>query len=249
MSAASTYFVSGASRSLGLGYVRTLLESSPDVRVVAGVRNPSNASQLDALAALPANQGRVHIVAFDVDSEDSVKQAAEKLKSDPFLPNGALDAVIVNAGVFVGGFNPPSAFSVEDYRANFRTNVEGAIFTAQYLLPLLRKGRAKQVFFISSIVGSLAGPVSQSPGGVAYAMSKVALNMYGVKLGRELGPESFTVVLLHPGYVQTDMNAFNKGGDITTEEAVSKATKYVFLAATPEWNCRFVDYEGKPMDW
>lgn len=64
-------------------------------------------------------------------------------------------------------------------------------------------------------------------------MSKVALNMYGVKLGRELAPvrpralhpswyrcpltstfpigqESFTVVLVHPGYVQTDMVRFSK---------------------------------------
>lgn len=102
----------GASRSLGLGYVEKLLASSSSVKVVAGARNPSNAAQLDALASKPENKGRVLVVAFDVDSEDSVRSAAEKLKTDPFLDGGALDAVVVNAGVFVGGHKPPSEMCV-----------------------------------------------------------------------------------------------------------------------------------------
>lgn len=52
------------------------------------------------------------VVAFDVDSEESVKAAAEKLKNDPFLEGGVLDAVVVNAGVFVGGHKPPSEMCV-----------------------------------------------------------------------------------------------------------------------------------------
>ena len=64
--------------------------------------------------------------------------------------------------------------------------------------------------------------------------------MYGVKLARELGDKGYTVLLIHPGYVKTDMvrvhlcrlfcvqlltvvlpqNNFDGGGDITTEEAV-----------------------------
>lgn len=72
------------------------------------MRNPSNASQLDALASKPENKGRVLVVPFDVDSEESVKAAAAKLKTDSFLEGGALDAVVVNAGVFVGGHKPPS---------------------------------------------------------------------------------------------------------------------------------------------
>lgn len=29
--------------------------------------------------------------------------------------------------------------------------------------------------------------------------------MYGVKLARELGDKGYTVLLIHPGYVKTDM--------------------------------------------
>ncbi|BGP33587.1 hypothetical protein JCM10296v2_005391 [Rhodotorula toruloides] len=244
-----TYFVSGASRSLGLGYVEKLLASSPSVKVVAGVRNPSNASQLDALASKPENKGRVLVVPFDVDSEQSVKAAAEKLKTDAFLEGGALDAVVVNAGVFVGGHKPPSEMKMDDVRANFRTNVEGAIFTVQYLLPLLERGKGKQIFFISSIVASFQEFYSQMAGGVSYSMSKAALNMYGVKLARELGPKGFTVLLVHPGYVKSDMNKFDNGGEISVEEAVTEATNNVFLPAKPEWNGRYIAYTGKDLPW
>ncbi|TNY20751.1 dehydrogenase [Rhodotorula diobovata] len=249
MSTAKTYFISGASRGLGLGYARTLLESSPSIRVVAGVRNPATANLLNDLAALPANKDRLHVVQFDVDDEQSVKAAADKLKTDPFLQDGTLDAIIVNAGVFVGGHKPPSEFSFEDFDANMRTNVRGAILTTQYLLPLVRKSQAKQIFWISSVVASFAGFYSETAAGVAYAMSKSALNMYGLKVSRELASEGFTCVLVHPGYVKTDMNAFDNGGHITTEEAVSLATKKVFLPAEPSWNGRFMDYEGNAMPW
>lgn len=60
---------------------------------------------------------------------------------------------------------------MDDLRANFRTNVEGAIFTVQYLRPLLERGQAKQIFFISSIVGSMQGFYSQSAAGVSCVFS------------------------------------------------------------------------------
>ncbi|GEM12853.1 short-chain dehydrogenase/reductase SDR family protein [Rhodotorula toruloides] len=124
-----TYFVSGASRSLGLA----------------------------------REQGRVLVVAFDVDSEESVRSAAEKLKADSFLEGGALDAVVVNAGVFVGGHKPPSEMTMDDVRANFRTNVEGAIYT-----------------------------VHQMAGGVSYSMSKAgASTCTASNWPVELGPNKF----------------------------------------------------------
>lgn len=67
----------------------------------------------------------------------------------------------------------------------------------------------------------------------------------------------------------TLQNKFDGGGNITVEEAVTKAcvrhpadprspgpdprgarrTKNVFLAAKPEWNGKFVDYEGETVPW
>lgn len=61
---------------------------------------------------------------------------------------------------------PPSRSSIENLRDNFRTNVEGAIHTVQHLLPLLKQGNAKQIFFISSICGSMQGFYSETAAGV-----------------------------------------------------------------------------------
>lgn len=91
-----------------MGYTRELLASNPDVRVIAGVRNPSNAQRLDALAAEPANKSRVHIVAWDVDHEGKVRESARELEASAFVKDSGIDAVIVNAGVFVGGHKPPA---------------------------------------------------------------------------------------------------------------------------------------------
>ncbi|BGP17899.1 hypothetical protein JCM10213_000976 [Rhodosporidiobolus nylandii] len=241
-----TYLITGASRSLGFGYAEQLLAAHENVRVVAAVRNPDKADQLQALAK--KNEGRVLIVQCDVDDGESVKACAEKLSADPFLPNGGLDALVANAGVFQGLHKTPTQCSLEDLDANFRTNVYGVIHTVNSFLPLLEKGKGKQIFVVSSIVASFGGPFSQIPGAVTYSMSKAAVNMYVVKLARELGPKGYTVVPFHPGYVRTDMNS-DGGGEIDTEEAVTKATKNVFLAATPADNCRFMVYDGSEMPW
>ncbi|GAA5918458.1 hypothetical protein JCM6882_005139 [Rhodosporidiobolus microsporus] len=243
-----TYLITGASRSLGLGYAEQLLAASPNVRIVAAVRNPAKADLLNALAAKEENKGRVLLLELDVNSEESVKAAAEKLAADPFLENG-LDALVANAGVFDGGHKPPSQLSLTDLDTNFRTNVYGVVHTVTHFLPLLRKGKGKQIFVVSSIVASFGGAYSQTAAGVTYSMSKAAVNMFTLKTARELGPEGFTVVPFHPGYVRTDMNKFDEGGEIDTEEAVTKATENVFLKATPADNCRFMVYDGSEMPW
>ncbi|GAA5950503.1 hypothetical protein JCM21900_004829 [Sporobolomyces salmonicolor] len=240
-----TYLITGASRSLGLGYARSLLAASPKHKVVAAVRTPAKADALNALAK--EYEGRVLVIAVDVDSEDSVKAAAKELEGNPFVKDG-LDSLLVNAGVFVGLHASPKEMSIEALEANLRTNLYGAAHTITHFLPLLQKGKGKQIFVTSSIVGSLGGPVSQVPGAVTYSISKAAVNMLTVKWARELGPEGFTVIPFHPGYVRTDMNS-DGGGDIDADEACELATKNVFLKATPADNARFMVYDGSEMPW
>lgn len=105
------------------------------------------------------------------------------------------------------------------------TNVFGAMHCVEAFLPLVRQKEAgkKQIFLISSIMGSLAGPMGSTPYGMTYSMSKAALNMFGLKLSAELGEEGVTVVSIHPGYVQTEMNG-GEGGPATlgVEESVTQ---------------------------
>ncbi|GAA5893908.1 hypothetical protein JCM5296_004633 [Sporobolomyces johnsonii] len=199
-------------------------------KVIAAVRTPAKADALNALAK--EYDGRVLVIAVDVDSEESVKAPAKELEANPFVKDG-LDSLLVNAGVFVGLHASPEEMSIEALDANLRTNLYGAAHTITHVLPLLRKGKGKQIFVTSSIVGSLD------------SISKAAVNMLAVKWARELGPDGFTIVPFHPGYVKTDMN---KGqGEITTEEAVELAVKNVFLRKNK--NGEFRSYDGSEMLW
>ncbi|GAA5912322.1 SDR family oxidoreductase [Sporobolomyces salmoneus] len=240
----STYLITGSSRSLGLGYTRELLEAGH--RVVAAVRNPDKAEQLDSLKQRHGD--KLYLVKCDVTDVQSTKDAAETLEKSGFLSEGGLDAVLANAGVLGGGWNKSSEFSEEDLSYNLKTNLYGVINTVNAFLPLLKKGQGKQIFVTSSVLGSIGGPYGGMPAASAYAISKAAVNMYTVKLATELADEGFTVVPFHPGYVKTDMNS-DGGGELEPEEACRLATKNVFLAATKKDNGRFMVYDGSEMPW
>jgi len=78
----------------------------------------------------------------------------------------------------------------------FNTNVKGAYFTIQKLLPVLKDG--------SSIVlnGSVAAH-SGSPASSAYAATKAALNSFAKTLSRDLLPRKIRVNVVNPGFVLT----------------------------------------------
>ncbi|BGP20419.1 hypothetical protein JCM10213_001572 [Rhodosporidiobolus nylandii] len=241
-----------ASRSLGLGYAKQLLASSPAVKIIAAARNPDKAAELVALSQEKGNEGRVYLLKLDVESEESAKAAAEELEKSGFLgPNGGLDALINNAGVCEHRDLEPTQLTKDVILANLGPNLFGVLTVTSAFLPLLRKGKGKQIFGVSSICGSLGGGYSDLSQNPAYCISKAAVNMYLRKLSRELAGEGFTVVMFHPGYVRTDMNLENgkQAGELTTEEAAKLATDNVFNKASPKDNGSFVQYDGQPMLW
>jgi NAD(P)-dependent dehydrogenase (short-subunit alcohol dehydrogenase family) len=86
----------------------------------------------------------------------------------------------------------------------FKTNVVGTALVTQRFLPLLKKKTERKIFNISSILGSIA--LTTSPGSISpYNVSKAAENMYTKELAEDLRSENFTILAIHPGWVQTDM--------------------------------------------
>ncbi|KAK4699936.1 hypothetical protein P7C70_g6318, partial [Phenoliferia sp. Uapishka_3] len=239
----TTYLITGASRGLGLEFARQLLASSPNNVVIAAARNPSTATELQAL--VKANPGRIESVKLDVSDEQSVEAGvAEVAKST--LGKGGIDVLINNAGVLTAGwksatqtfvsfvesatahqlkyprFSKPR--SLADLQKDLQTNLFGVISITHALLPLLREGSQKKIWTVSSLCGSLGGSLSDGPAAAMYSVSKAAVNMYLVKLARELDEEKFTVIAFHPGYVTTDMNGGTSGpAEISREESVEKS--------------------------
>ncbi|CAE6444689.1 unnamed protein product [Rhizoctonia solani] len=85
----------------------------------------------------------------------------------------------------------------------FNNNVLGPLRITQHFASLFNTRQLSKLVFITSAQGSLSrGKNSNTP---SYGISKAALNMMGRKLAHELEPSNVAVVLVHPGWVQTDM--------------------------------------------
>lgn len=106
--ASFTYLITGASRSLGLGYARQLLQSGSHIRVVACARSPSSADGLQALRQ-EVGEERLYILKLDVEDAFSVAEAVKVLQASGFLvEGGGLDCLINNAGVAHADDKSPS---------------------------------------------------------------------------------------------------------------------------------------------
>ena len=100
-------------------------------------------------------------------------------------------------------------------RRQFEVNTLGPLRVTKALLPRLEAG--SKVAIVSSRVGSIAD--NSSGGNYGYRISKTAVNAAGMNLSHDLKPLGIAVILLHPGYVRTDMSGGN--GHVEAAEAAS----------------------------
>lgn len=233
--------VTGASRGLGLEFVRQLLATG--ARVVAACRQPGKATALNALAG--EYPGRLHVLPLDVASPRSQAELARELplvlgERDDGAP-GRLDLLLNNAGVLHSGerFGSLTAANFED---SFRTNALGPLLLAQALEPLLADGA--RIANLSSRLGSIA--LTTRFGSPSYDMSKAALNMATVLLSHALAGRGIRVVAISPGWVRTDMGGSD--AEVEPAEAVAGMLR-VIDGLGPGDSGRFLDWRGDPVDW
>ena len=225
--------VTGASRGLGLEFVRQLLARGD--HVIAACRHPGKASDLNRLAG--DHPGRLHVLPLDVADEKSRNAFAHEL---PLVAYG-IDLLINNAGVLHSGERWGSV-SEANLVDSLRTNAMGPFLLTQAVASQLADGAG--VANISSGMGSLGDdPDFHSP---SYRISKAALNMATRMLAKALEARVIPVVALCPGWVKTDMGG--SSAQITPPESVS-ALLQVIDAATMERSGGFFDRFGKPMPW
>lgn len=90
----ASFLITGASRGLGLAFVKELSSRKPSEvsNIFAGARN-----NVTALQELSQSDPRVHFVKLDVTSQDSIKQAAGEVEKE--LKGKGLDVLINNAAI------------------------------------------------------------------------------------------------------------------------------------------------------
>jgi NAD(P)-dependent dehydrogenase (short-subunit alcohol dehydrogenase family) len=227
--------VTGASRGLGLEFVRQLLARGD--AVVAACRRPGEAQALNALAT--ANPGRLHVRPLELTDAG----ARDALLAEVAAEWGAIDVLINNAGVLASG-ERFGQLDAAHFRAAFETNALAPLLLAEAATPLLAKGRAPVAAYLSSVLGSIAS--TQSFYTPSYAVSKAALNM-GVRLAAiAMAEHGIRSVSLHPGWVKTDM-----GGPGAPLEAPESVRGLLGVIDTLPADARgaFIDYRGETLPW
>jgi NAD(P)-dependent dehydrogenase (short-subunit alcohol dehydrogenase family) len=227
------YVITGASRGIGLEFVQQLLRRGDTVD--AGVRSPEGAKRLEPLAREVGNRLRIH--ALDVEDAASIRSFAADVCAAP------VDVLINNAGV-PGLWCALTDVDYTDMARTFAINALGPLRVTAALLPALRRGAVRKVAHVSSRMGSVAD--NTEGGAYAYRMSKAALNMGVRTLANDLRAEGFTTVLLHPGWVQTDMGG--PQAPLPAPDSVHGMLRIVD-GMGPEHTGRFFDYQGAEVPW
>ncbi|KAL8921385.1 MAG: hypothetical protein Q9172_004049 [Xanthocarpia lactea] len=212
----SSYVIAGASRGLGLEFVRQLAQD-PQNTVIGLARNPDDA--LSRYGKTPPTN--VTFVEADILNLDSLKSAASKTEA---LTGGKLDYLINNAAYIsmisafktLGDFSDDPDTLAQDLTTSFTTNVVGVIQTINVFVPLLRKGTEKKVLTISTgmadtdIINEVEIDVA-----APYSISKAAVNAAVAKYNALYKKEGILFMAVSPGVVDTGNNP-----DPSDEEAM-----------------------------
>jgi len=219
--------ITGANRGIGLEYARQF--AAKGYRVIGTARDPGDAKELSDVAS--------RVEQLDVTDAASVAALARRLSGVP------IDILVNNAGVFDRRDVTIDKVDFAMMEQTLAVNTLGPLRVTQALLPNLRAGKGRTIVSMSSQLGSIEGSNGRW---YAYRTSKAGLNQINKTLSAELASEGFTCVVLHPGWVRTDMGGAN--ATYAPEESVSGLVA-VIEKLTPADNGRFFDFKGNRIPW
>jgi NAD(P)-dependent dehydrogenase (short-subunit alcohol dehydrogenase family) len=226
-----TILITGANRGIGLTHSRRYLERG--VRVYATARLPSEADDLERLAA--DHDGRLRILRFDARDPASPANLKQALGDEP------IDLLFNNAGIGNrAGFGDVEPSEFMDVMA---VNALAPLLLAQALVDNVAASTRRIIVNQSSQLGSIG---DASGGAYAYRASKAALNMITKALAGDLRARGITAVAFHPGWVRTRMGGPNAPVDL---EACVDGQQRILDALTIETSGAFLNYDGKPIEW
>jgi NAD(P)-dependent dehydrogenase (short-subunit alcohol dehydrogenase family) len=217
--------VIGASRGLGLEFVRQYRADGAQVRATA--RDQAGLARLRALGA--------QALLLDVTDAGSASGLAAA------LDGAAFDIAIVNAGVYgpkTSGLAPPAD---DDFDRVMHTNLLGPMRVLPLLADALAPGARLAV--ISSRMGSMG--LRSATSGWLYRASKAALNSVLKDASIALAGRAICVAF-HPGWVRTDMGG--AGADLAPEQSVADMRR-TLAGLRAEDNGRFLNHDGAELAW
>jgi len=196
-----TALITGANRGIGLEFVRQLKDL--EYYVIGCCRHPSDADELNQLAD--------KVLRCDITRDDDINALVQQLDKQP------IDLLVNNAGT--SGEQGVTTGNID--RDNFihvmNVNCLGAVKLSDALLPNLQTSQEKNILVISSRMGSIAD--NDRGRSYAYRASKAALNCVMRSFAIDVAEKGINVMLIHPGWVKTDMGGEDAPVDVQTSVA------------------------------
>ncbi|MCV6605224.1 MAG: SDR family oxidoreductase [Porticoccaceae bacterium] len=230
----ATLLITGCNRGIGLELTRQYLCAGWQVH--ACCRSPEQAPALQELAQDCPESLQIHVL--DVASECSIAMLKNALGDLP------IDLLLNNAGVYGGAGNRLGNLDAEEWLQVLRVNTIAPLLLAQAFLNNVVASEGKTIASVSSKVGS----IDDNRGGsnYMYRSSKTALNQAMKSLSIDTADRGIKAVVLHPGWVQTDMGGPN--ALISTEQSAA-GLKNVLDNLRPEQSGSFFNYDGSEIPW
>jgi short-subunit dehydrogenase len=187
-----TVMITGASSGIGRGLAVELARRGAKVGLVA-----RRVEVIDeAVREIEAAGGKALALPADVESEASVRAAADKLRADV----GPIDVLIANAGI--GPSRDAANFNAAEVAAVMNVNVVGASNSVAAVIPEMLARGSGHLVVISSLSAYRGLPKS-----AAYCASKAGVSAFFESLRLDLEPRGIDVTIIHPGFIKTALTS------------------------------------------
>jgi NADP-dependent 3-hydroxy acid dehydrogenase YdfG len=186
--------VTGGGSGIGLASVRLFLEHGS--KVAASGRN--HAKLVENTKNFPGRE-RLFLQACDVAEPAQVQTLVQTVVKQ----FGPIDILVNSAGTNIKN-RTFRELTVATWQLLLRTNLDGAFYCIQAVLPGMLERRQGLIININSIAGLRASPL----GGVAYAASKFGMTALGIGLAAEEKDNGIRVTNIYPGEVDTPILEF-----------------------------------------
>lgn len=177
--------LTGGSAGIGLATAQLLMNKG--YRVYSGSRRGGGEAQKSS------SGGEIIPLILDVNDEESVKAAVEKIVAE----NQQLYAVISNAGNGIAGAVEDS--NSEEVKYQFETNFFGSVKVIQACLPVFRKQGHGKIIATTSVAAVIPIPFQ-----AFYSAGKAALQIFVEALAMEVKPFGIQCCTILPGDTKTE---------------------------------------------
>lgn len=184
--------VTGGSRGIGYATVKAFVEEGATVVLCASCQESGEKAVASLKAQYP--EAKVESIWPVLTDYSSVKEAFDGV-ADKY---GRIDVLVNNAGC--SDSTPFTQYTEEKFEKVMNLNVNGVYNCTRAVVDHMIARHSGVILNTSSMVSKLG-----QPSGLAYPMSKFAVNGLTVSLARELGPQGIRVNGVAPGVTYTDM--------------------------------------------